>query len=171
METALVELELRGHHVEVAALKHGPVDEPLILRGGAASAPATEIGRGPDSHTFFVFIWGTAPGKERAVELGRIVPVGIAAERIPKNLIILPHHPARVGRVGLAWIDEDVAAIPEIAPPGEVFFPCDLVGNLSVRDVATGRPSSSPPSPPAQCKNKGGLIASFSEPGFSGPRR
>ncbi len=84
VEQTAVILELAVHHVHIAALKHGEIDQPLVLRRKSTASPITEIGA---ERPFGVHIH-RVEGKQASVEFGRIATVGIASQLITEKLIV-----------------------------------------------------------------------------------
>ena len=101
-----VGIKLRLHHVPIAALQHRPVYETLVLCRHRAAAPFAEIG---SKRTFRVGI-NRIEGKERAVKLRWIFPIGITSEHIAEQLVVARH-------LSPFTFSYDIATLPEVVPP------------------------------------------------------
>ena len=113
-EPLAIELELREDRVEVPGLEHGPVDEALILGREHAAPPVAPVRR-----VGAVLPHQTGIEDEvAAVELGRVLAEGIAAQLVAEERVVAGRTPPPALGVGAVRIDRDPAAIPELGPPG-----------------------------------------------------
>ena len=109
-----VGVKLRCHHISIATLKHGPIDEALVLGRHSATSPFAIVG---GEGRCGVYIDGVE-GEEASIELRRPFAIGVAAQHVAEQLVV-PYHSCNVV---IRTVSFNPAALPILVPPFRTTF-------------------------------------------------
>ncbi len=111
LQTQII-IQLRSHHIKIAAFQHRKINQALVLCRHGSTSPIAKI-RGEIQ---ILVGKNRIYGEQSTIELGRVFSVSIAAQHITKQLIILTHLVNRI-RFAFPFFGINKRAIPEVMPP------------------------------------------------------